>query len=337
MSMSTPLGITFHPTRRPKNASPAGPDRYHPAAHPDRPSRRLSATAAALRRPDLRCRRPGLEPGHRPPDRHPSTRRRPPHRLVRQQPARRLTHHSRRARPCPGPPRPHHPRRPQNRLHPGRRPARCLHCRYDRQTTDGTYKFIGEILYTHGDKPDHPPTPTGEVAVDPLGPGTARLLTGIKDRNIPLMTHWEAWAWDPGAARFDQLYAAWPNQRFLLASLAYGSADKAEHVLAAHQNVWGIISRVVDGRYTLVDPAKQAKLGPPMTDACGTLRPEWRSVLTKHAGRLLYGSDAYATRRVSWDVYPGIIERYRRVAGQLPPGIARRISWDNAAALHGVR
>jgi hypothetical protein len=31
-------------------------------------------------------------------------------------------------------------------------------------------------------------------------------------------------------------------------SLIYGSPDKAEVILSAHPNVWGIISRVVDGR-----------------------------------------------------------------------------------------
>lgn len=202
---------------------------------------------------------------------------------------------------------------------------------------DGTYKFVGEILYTHGDKPDHRPTRNGEVYVDPLAAGTARLLAGLKGRNVPLLTHWEAWAWDRDLPHFDRLYAAWPEQRFVLPSLAYGSPDKADRILAAHPNVWGIISRLVDGRYKFVDPDKQAKLGPPMFDACGALRDDWRAVLLKHADRLVYGSDAYATARVGWDVYPGIIARYRRVAGQLPPGIAHRISWDNAIALYGSR
>jgi len=202
---------------------------------------------------------------------------------------------------------------------------------------DGTYKFVGEILYTHGDKPDHEPTPTGEVYVDPLAPGTARLLAGLKGRAVPLMTHWEAWAWDRDWPRFDRLYGAWPEQRFVVASLVYGSPDKAEAILSAHPNVWGIVSRLVDGRYRFVDPAKQAKLGPSMFDACGALRADWRAVLIKHADRLMYGSDAYSTLNVGWDVYPGIIARYRRIAGQLPPDVARRISWDTAAALYGVR
>jgi hypothetical protein len=202
---------------------------------------------------------------------------------------------------------------------------------------DGTYKFVGEILYTHGDKPDHPPTPTGDVYVDPLAPGTTRLLQGLQAHPVPVMTHWEAWAWDRDRPRFDKLYSAWPAQRFIVPSLVYGSPDKADAILSAHPNVWGTISRLVDGRYQFVDQAKQAKLGPSMFDACGLLRPDWRAVLLKHADRLMYASDAYATARVGWDAYPHIIARYRRIAGQLPPDVAQRISWDNAAALYGAK
>ncbi|HEV8022396.1 MAG TPA: amidohydrolase family protein [Candidatus Lustribacter sp.] len=199
----------------------------------------------------------------------------------------------------------------------------------------GSYKFVGEILYTHGDKPDHPPTRTGDIYVSPLAAGTKELLTGLAPFNVPVLTHWEAWAWERDKPQFDTLYAAWPQQRFVIPSLIYGSPDKADAVLSAHPNVWGIISRLVDGRYQFVDPAKAAKLGPSMFDACGTLRDDWRAVLIKHSDRLMYGSDYY-THDAIWGGYVGPIERYRRIAGQLPPDVAARISWDNAAALYGV-
>jgi hypothetical protein len=200
----------------------------------------------------------------------------------------------------------------------------------------GTYKFIGEILYTHGDKPDHPPTRTGDIYVDPQAGGTKQLLSQLGPLNVPLLTHWEAWAWDRDKDHFDKLYTAWPQQRFVLPSLAYGSADKADAILSAHTNLWGIISQLVDGRYQFVDPAKLAKLGPSMFDECGMLRPEWRAVLIKHSDRLMYGSDYYANISGNWSIYPGIIGRYRRIAGQLPADVAARISWDNAAALYGA-
>ncbi|HYM02485.1 MAG TPA: amidohydrolase family protein [Stellaceae bacterium] len=202
---------------------------------------------------------------------------------------------------------------------------------------DGTYKFVGEILYTHGDKPDHPPTRRGEVDVDPLGAETKHLLEGLAGRNAPLLTHWEAWAWERDRLRFDRLYASWPQQRFVVPSLVYGSPEKAEALLSMHPNLWGTISRLVDGRFRLVDPDKMAKLGPVMFDSCGALTPAWRAVLLKHADRLMYGSDDYATERTSWQSYPHIIARYRKIAGQLPPDIARKISWDTAAALYGGR
>jgi hypothetical protein len=203
----------------------------------------------------------------------------------------------------------------------------------------GTYKFVGEILYTHGDKPDHRPTKSGEVYVDPLAAGTARLLEGLRGRNVPLLTHWEAWAWDRDRPRFDRLYSTWPRQPFVLPSLVYGSPEKADTILSVHPNVWGIISRLVDGRYHFVDPAKAAKLGPPMFDECGSLRPDWRAVLIKYSDRLMYGSDDYSNPRnlQGWDLYPRIIARYRNIAGQLPPDVARKISWDNAASLYGQR
>ncbi len=198
----------------------------------------------------------------------------------------------------------------------------------------GRYKFVGEILYTHGDKPDHKPTRTGELYVNPLGPGTKQLLTQLASFNVPVYTHFEAWAWDRDKDHFDTLYAAWPQQRFVLPSLAYGSADKADAILSAHPNLWGVISRLVDGRYQFVDPAKAAKLGPSMFDECGVLRPDWRAVLIKHSDRLMYGSDFYANESGNWFGYRGPIERYRRIAGQLPPDVAAHISWDNAAALY---
>jgi hypothetical protein len=200
----------------------------------------------------------------------------------------------------------------------------------------GKYKFVGEILYTRGDKPDHPPTRTGDIYVDPLASGTRQLLAQLASFNVPLLTHFEAWAWDRDKAHFDKLFAAWPQQRFVLPSLAYGSADKADAILSAHPNLWGVISRLVDGRYEFVDPGKAAKLGPSMFDECGMLRPEWRDVLIKHSDRLMYGSDFYANQSGSWYNYAGVIERYRRIAGQLPPDVAAHISWDNAAALYGA-
>jgi predicted TIM-barrel fold metal-dependent hydrolase len=143
-------------------------------------------------------------------------------------------------------------------------------------------------------------------------------------------------AWNRDKAHFDELYSAWPQQRFVLPSLAYGSPETTDAILSTHPNVWGIISRLVDGRYKFVDPAKAAKLGPNMIDDCNILQPEWRAILVKYNDRLMFGSDYYAGPMTSWAGYSQVIRHYRGIAGQLPPDVAHRISWENAAALYGA-
>jgi len=201
----------------------------------------------------------------------------------------------------------------------------------------GSFKFIGEILYTHGDKQGDKPTRTGDVYVDPLGAGTTQLLTQIASYNVPLLTHWEAWAWDRDKDHFGKLYGAWPQQRFVLPSLATVRPKKRTRS-SRRTRICGASSRgLVDGRYEFQDAAKAAKLGPSMFDDCGMLRPDWRAVLLKYSDRLMYGSDFYVpTAGGNWSRYPVVIRKYREIAGQLPPDVAARISWDNAAALYGA-
>jgi len=74
-----------------------------------------------------------------------------------------------------------------------------------------------------------------------------------------------------------------------------------------------------------------------MFDSRGAPRAAWRAVLIRHADRLMYASDAYATAHVPWSAYPDVIARYRRIAGQLPADVARKISWGTANALYGAR
>ena len=50
--------------------------------------------------------------------------------------------------------------------------------------------------------------------------------------------------------------------------------------------------------------------------------------------RFLVGSDTWITAR--WDDYEGLMAAARRWLGDLPPASARRIAWDNGAALFGL-
>jgi predicted TIM-barrel fold metal-dependent hydrolase len=50
--------------------------------------------------------------------------------------------------------------------------------------------------------------------------------------------------------------------------------------------------------------------------------------------RFVVGSDTWINAR--WDDYERLMQAARRWLGSLPPATARRIAWDNAAALFEV-
>jgi hypothetical protein len=70
---------------------------------------------------------------------------------------------------------------------------------------------------------------------------------------------------------------------------------------------------------------------PGLTCDEGRLCPEWRALLLKYPTRFLIGSDTWINQR--WLYYDDLMHGYRRWLGDLPPAVARRIAWDNGAAL----
>jgi len=73
---------------------------------------------------------------------------------------------------------------------------------------------------------------------------------------------------------------------------------------------------------------------PGLTADGGALSPAWRALLTDMPERFLVGSDTWINAR--WDDYEGLMTQARRWLADLPPPVARRIAWDNGAALFGL-
>ena len=67
----------------------------------------------------------------------------------------------------------------------------------------------------------------------------------------------------------------------------------------------------------------------------GVLCPEWRALILKYPERFMVGSDTWVNQR--WSAYDEIMRGYRTWLGDLPPDVAQRVAWGNAAALFGVR
>lgn len=66
----------------------------------------------------------------------------------------------------------------------------------------------------------------------------------------------------------------------------------------------------------------------------GNLCPEWRALILKYPGRFLIGSDTWTNQR--WQIHEKTMRGYRVWLGDLPPAVAKKIAWDNGAALFGM-
>jgi hypothetical protein len=65
------------------------------------------------------------------------------------------------------------------------------------------------------------------------------------------------------------------------------------------------------------------------------LCPEWRALLLKYPTRFLIGSDTWVNQR--WLYYDDLMQGYRAWLGDLPADVARKIAWENGAALFGLK
>jgi Amidohydrolase len=66
----------------------------------------------------------------------------------------------------------------------------------------------------------------------------------------------------------------------------------------------------------------------------GRLSDEWRALMVQYPQRFLVGSDTWVNAR--WQYYEGLMTEARQWLGDLPPAVARRIGWENGAALFGL-
>ena len=198
----------------------------------------------------------------------------------------------------------------------------------------GRYRFVGEILYTHGDKEEGEVTDTGERYIDPLAPGTRRLVNGLKDAHVPVMTHWEVYDWARDWPKFDALYGAYPGQIFIWPHVGFGSASEASEVLRKHPNVVGTLSKKEKADASLKDEDKAEQVSGAVTDSCGNLLPEWRDVMLQFSDRLMFATDAHKESR--WANYALIVRQWREILGQLAPEVATAIAYKNAYRVYGL-
>jgi hypothetical protein len=166
-------------------------------------------------------------------------------------------------------------------------------------TAAGPYRGLGEFhLYD---------------STNARGAVAQKLMALAEEKNLTVLAHVDD-------AAIDLLMTATPSKgqkiSLIWAHTGIGGApvERVDALLARYPRLMGELS-----------------YRPGLTCGGGLLCPEWRALLLKYPTRFLIGSDTWINQR--WEQYDGLMSGYRRWLGDLPPGVARRIAWDNGAGL----
>jgi predicted TIM-barrel fold metal-dependent hydrolase len=105
-------------------------------------------------------------------------------------------------------------------------------------------------------------------------------------------------------------------------------------VIWAHTGIGGVpVARVRQMLATHPGLMGELSYRPGLTEG-ERLSPAWKALFTEHPTRFLVGSDTWINAR--WDDYEALMSQARHWLGDLPQDVARRIAWDNGAALFGL-
>lgn len=148
------------------------------------------------------------------------------------------------------------------------------------------------------------------------GPVAANLVRLAEERQLALMAHVDD-------AAIDLLMAHSPTR------------GKSLRMVWAHTGIGGVpVERVAQlmAQYPLL--MGELSYRPGLTCDDGRLCPAWRKLLLQYPDRFLVGSDTWINAR--WQTYEQLMGAFRTWLGDLPPDVARRIAWGNAARLFGL-
>ncbi len=167
----------------------------------------------------------------------------------------------------------------------------------DKGTAAGPYRGIGEFHLYDSANAD--------------GPVAARLMRLAQQRKLVVLAHCDDVA-------IDKLLAHASGATVIWAHTGIGGVPVARvrQMLSSHAGLMGELS-----------------YRPGLTEG-DRLSPAWKALFTEHPTRFLIGSDTWINAR--WDDYEALMSQARRWLGDLPPDVARRIAWDNGAALFGL-
>jgi Amidohydrolase len=168
-------------------------------------------------------------------------------------------------------------------------------------TVSGAYKGIGEFhLYDSANA-------NGAVA--------AKLMKLAEEKQLAVLAHVDDVA-------IDLLMAHAPTRTVKLiwahTGIGGASAERVRSLMRKYPGLMGELS-----------------YRPGLTDSNGQLSAEWRALITEFPSRFMIGSDTWVNQR--WMYYDDLMKGYRTWLGGLPADVARKVAWENGAALFGLK
>jgi len=186
--------------------------------------------------------------------------------------------------------------------------------RVDAELTRAPVRAIGEVhLRQQGRR---------NIDRDPGDPAFGKILEVAAGRGVPVIVHYELT--DAAAAALDKALTAHRKATLVLAHAGEGPPARVEGLLVRNPNL------VIDlsGMHFQRKPALASETGP--------LDPAWKALIEKFPDRFLMGVDVWAPRLFEPAMLDRLFTWTRRVLGELPPGVAERVAYKNAAALFRV-
>jgi hypothetical protein len=148
----------------------------------------------------------------------------------------------------------------------------------------------------------------GEEARSPV---VAQMVRFARERKLMLHAHSDV-------AALEILFSLYPEARIIWAHTGFSlAATEVERMLRTYP---GLVAEL------------SYRSG--ISDVLGKISAEWYQLFERYPERFLLGSDTWIDER--WDLYGQIMSGYRPWLEQLPPGVARQISWDNAVRLFAL-
>jgi hypothetical protein len=144
------------------------------------------------------------------------------------------------------------------------------------------------------------------------GPVARQLMVLAQEKKLAVLAHVDDDA-------IDRLLRHAPGARLIWAHTGIGGAPVAR-------------VRALLTRY----PGLMGELSyrPGLTEANGHLSAEWKTLIGEFPDRFMVGSDTWINAR--WGDYENLMRAARVWLGDLPPAVAQRVAWGNAAALFEV-